>query len=104
MRTILLGAVAAAALALAAEPAHAQVRVHSGVNPWTGNMHRTAVARNPWTGNMVGRTTVHNPWTGTTATRVGAVNPWTGGVYRGGAAVNPWTGQHAGWGWYGRRW
>jgi hypothetical protein len=105
MRTILLGAVTAIALALTAEPAHAQVRVRAGVNPWTGNMYRSAVARNPWTGTTVGRTTAHNPWTGATATRAAGFNPWTGGFYRGGAAVNPWTGQHAAWGWHGgRRW
>jgi hypothetical protein len=103
MRTVILGLVAVALLALGAEPAQPQAWVNQRVNPWTGNVHTRAVKRNPWTGTVGVRNTVYNPWTGGVRTNTVAHNPWVGGVQRGGVAVNPWTGRVGGFHTY-RRW
>ena len=95
MRTAFLGLAALAALALPGEPTRAQVWVDQRVNPWTGNVHATAVRRNPWTGTVHMRNTVYNPWTGGVATNVVRGNPWVGGVPPG-VVVNPWTGRVSG--------
>jgi hypothetical protein len=95
MRTAILGLVAVAALAVRGEPAAAQAWVQKRYNPWTGNVHATAVGRNPWTGTVGMRNTVYNPWTGGVATNTVHANPWMG-VQRGGAVVNPWTGRVGG--------
>jgi hypothetical protein len=103
MRTTLRGLVAVLIVAGGVEVADAQVWTQGRINPWTGNLQRSTVARNPWTGTVGVQNTVVNPWTGGVATNTVRANPWTGGVYRGAAVANPWTG-HVG-GFYSfRRW
>jgi hypothetical protein len=85
-------------------PAHAQVSVNRGFNPWTGHAYRNVTWHNPWTGRVGTVTAVHDPWTGRTVRGGTVYNPWTGrGVSRG-PVNNPWIGPDR-WGPRGgRRW
>jgi hypothetical protein len=93
-RTLSAAAGATASLLLApAFPAHGQVQVQRGFNPWTGTPYRNVVVRNPWTGRVSTSTTVVNPWTGQTVRNVQVGHPWTGPGFNSRAMYNPWVGQ-----------
>jgi hypothetical protein len=79
LRTFVAAGGAAALLLLAtAFPAHGQVMVNRGINPWTGLPYRNVAVRNPWTGRVRTSTTVVDPWTGRSINTRAMYNPWTG--------------------------
>ena len=93
LRTLLAAGAAALLLLAPADSAHGQVRVHRGINPWTGHAYRQAAVRNPWTGRVATSTTVHNPWTGATARNVDVFDPWGRPGIGARGRHNPWTGR-----------
>jgi hypothetical protein len=84
LRSLLAAAGAAVLVLLAsAHPAHGQVMVNRGINPWTGHPYRNVTMRNPWTGRVRNVSTFVDPWTGRASRNVQVFyppmyNPWTG--------------------------
>ena len=94
LRTLLATGGAAVLLLLTpAFPAHGQVMVNRGINPWTGHAYRNVAVRNPWTGRVANSTTVRNPWTGATTRNVEVFDPWGGPGIGARGRHNPWTGR-----------
>jgi hypothetical protein len=91
MRTMIVTAAAALAVALGADRAEAQVIGQQWYNPFTGQYSRDVVVQNPWTGAVYGRTDLYNRYGGQGLSYSTGYNPWTGSIYRNQMYQNPWT-------------
>jgi hypothetical protein len=93
LRTLVAAAGAALLLLAPAFPAHGQVMVNRGINPWTGTPYRDVTVRNPWTGRVRTTSTVVNPWTGMPVRSSRVYNPRIRRPISTGPVLNPWTNQ-----------
>jgi hypothetical protein len=93
LRSLLAAGGAAVLLLAPAFPAHGQVMVNRGINPWTGHAYRNVTVRNPWTGRVATASTTVSPWTGATTRNVEVYNPWNGRGFNARGRNNPWTGR-----------
>ncbi len=102
LRSLLAAGGAAALLLLAhAFPAHGQVMVNRGINPWTGLPYRNVAVRNPWSGRVANFSRTIDPWTGGTVRNVEVYDPWRRRGFNAHGRYDPWTGRSR---WDGNRW